>query len=264
MEIFGILNVTPDSFSDGGRFVDVDTAIAHAHLMRNAGASVIDVGGESTRPGATMISAEEEINRISPIVKTLISEDFRVSLDTSKAKVAEVGLELGVHYINDVTGGLGDSDMLPLLASSDAEVILMHWRGRSDVMDSLAHYDNVLQDVMAELQSRLDAADQVGIRRERIILDPGFGFAKESQHNWEILANIDLLQELHPRILLGASRKRFLKDVILKDDEAHRDFVTATISGYAYTWNVWGVRVHNVAMTDQVLRTLTRIDEVAP
>ncbi|MFZ9309487.1 MAG: dihydropteroate synthase [Candidatus Nanopelagicales bacterium] len=263
MEIFGILNVTPDSFSDGGRFVDIDTAIAHARAMRKAGASVIDVGGESTRPGAAMISSEEEINRIAPIVKILINEGFRVSLDTSKAKVAEVGLELGVHYINDVTGGLGDSDMLSLLASSDVEVILMHWRGRSDVMDSLAHYDNVLQDLMTELQSRLDAADQVGIQRERIILDPGFGFAKESQHNWEILANIDLLQELHPRILLGASRKRFLQDVILVDDEAHRDFVTATISGYAYTWNVWGVRVHNVAMTDQALRTLTRIDEVA-
>jgi dihydropteroate synthase len=261
MEIFGILNVTPDSFSDGGRFVDVDTAISHARSMRSAGASVIDVGGESTRPGAAMIAAEEEINRVSPVLQTLISEGFRVSLDTSKAKVAEIGLELGVHYINDVTGGLGDNDMLPLLATSDVEVILMHWRGRSDVMDSLAQYENVLREVMVELQSRLDAAEQAGIQRNRIILDPGFGFAKESQHNWELLANVDLLQELHPRILLGASRKRFLTDVILEDEEAHRDLVTATISGFAYTWNVWGVRVHNVAMTDQVLRALTRIDE---
>lgn len=261
MEIFGILNVTPDSFSDGGRFIDVDTAVAHAHSMKAAGASVIDVGGESTRPGAKMISVEDEINRVAPVVSRLLAEGFRVSLDTSKAKVAEIGLDLGVHFINDVTGGLGDSKMLPLLATSRAEVILMHWRGRSDVMDSLAEYQSVVNDVMLELQTRLDAAESAGIDLDRIILDPGFGFAKQSAHNWEILAQIDSLQELHPRLLLGASRKRFLSDVLLENDEEHRDLVSATISGFAYTWNVWGVRVHNVAMTNQVIRTLERIDE---
>lgn len=262
MEIFGILNVTPDSFSDGGKFLDVDAALAHAYDMRRLGASVIDVGGESTRPGAAPVSTEDEISRIKDVVSTLVSEGFRVSLDTSKAKVAELGLELGVHFINDVTGGLGDASMLPLLASSDVEVILMHWRGTSDVMDSLANYDNVVSEVMQELQARLDAAREAGIASNRIILDPGFGFAKNSEHNWEILANIDVFQELHPRLLLGASRKRFLKDVLTEDTEAQKDLVTAAISGHAYIWNLWGVRVHNVAMTDQVIRTYRRIDEV--
>lgn len=262
MEIFGILNVTPDSFSDGGRFLDVDAAVSHAHEMRRAGASVIDVGGESTRPGSSPVSSQEEISRIKDVVSTLVSEGFRVSLDTSKANVAELGIELGVHYINDVTGGLADSNMLAMLASSKVEVILMHWRGASNVMDSLAIYDDVVSDVIKELQARLDAAREAGIASDRIILDPGFGFAKNSEHNWEILAKIDVLQQLHPRLLLGASRKRFLKEVVSEDTELQRDLVTAALSGYAYIWNVWGVRVHNVAITNQVIETYKRIDEV--
>jgi len=173
MEVFGILNVTPDSFSDGGRFLDVDAAVSHAHAMRRAGASVIDVGGESTRPGAVPVSADEEISRITDVVSTLVAEGFRVSLDTSKAKVAERGIELGVHYINDVTGGLSDRTMLSMLATSHVDVILMHWRGASDVMDSLALYDNVVPEVLMELLSRRDAAMEAGISSDRIILDPG-------------------------------------------------------------------------------------------
>jgi dihydropteroate synthase len=261
MEVFGILNVTPDSFSDGGRFLDFDRAIEHAHKMRADGATVIDVGGESTRPGAGTISADEEIARVQGIVSTLLKEGFRVSLDTSKAKVAEVGLELGVHYINDVTGGQADGAMLPLVASSQAEVILMHWRGPSDVMDSLAVYNNVVAEVLVELQARLDAALTAGISPDRIVLDPGLGFSKQAQHNWEILAKIDVFEELHPRLLLGASRKRFLSEALLEDDEAHRDLVTAAISGFAYIWNIWGVRVHNVAASQQVIRAYERIDE---
>jgi len=262
MEIFGILNVTPDSFSDGGRFLDVDAAVSHAHAMRRAGASVIDVGGESTRPGAVTVSADEEISRITDVVSTLVAEGFRVSLDTSKAKVAERGIELGVHYINDVTGGLGDRTMLSMLANSHVDVILMHWRGASDVMDSLALYDNVVPEVLMELLSRRDAAMEAGISSDRIILDPGFGFAKNSEHNWEILGKIDVFQQAHPRLLLGASRKRFLQEVLPEDTEFQRDLVTAAISGYAYIWNIWGVRVHNVAMTNQVIETYKRIDEV--
>lgn len=263
MEIFGILNVTPDSFSDGGRYLNIDAALQHAEDMVKAGATVIDVGGESTRPGASPITAEEEILRIKDIVQSLTSAGITVSLDTSKVTVAEMGLDLGVRYINDVTGGLGDEAMLPLLASSSAEVILMHWRGPSDVMDSLANYLDVIKDVMLELQMRVEAADKAGISPERIIIDPGFGFSKNPEHNWRILSQIDTFEELHPRVLVGVSRKRFLKEVQTEQNETVSDLVTAAISGFCYLWNVWGVRVHNVEMTKQVVQTLERIDKAS-
>ncbi|MEN9922570.1 MAG: dihydropteroate synthase [Actinomycetota bacterium] len=261
MEIFGILNVTPDSFSDGGRFLNIDAALQHAEELVKAGATVIDVGGESTRPGALPITVEEEILRVKDVVQALTSSGIKVSLDTSKAKVAEMGLGLGVHYVNDVTGGLGDSAMLPLLASTNSDVILMHWRGPSNVMDSLANYDDVVKEVMLELQARLEAAENAGISREKIIIDPGFGFSKNPEHNWQILSQIDTFEELHPRVLVGVSRKRFLKDISNEPDETTADLVTAAISGFCYLWNVWGVRVHNVEMTKQVVETFERIDK---
>jgi dihydropteroate synthase len=245
--VFGVLNVTPDSFSDGGAWVDPDTALEHARTMVAAGADVIDVGGESTRPGAARIDATEEQTRVEPIVRALVNDGISVSLDTTRASTARLGLELGVTYINDVSGGLADPDMLATVAGSDATYIAMHWRGESDVMDSLATYDNVTAEVVTELLARIDAAQAAGIDSSRLWLDPGIGFAKTAEQNWQVLREIDQLVTLGFPVLLGASRKKFLAP--FGSTPTERDEATAVISVLAADAGIRGVRVHNVAST---------------
>jgi dihydropteroate synthase len=245
--VFGVLNVTPDSFSDGGAWVDPNTALEHARAMVAAGADVIDVGGESTRPGAARIDATEEQARVEPVIRALVDHGIIVSLDTTRASTARLGLELGVTYINDVSGGLADPDMFSVVAGSDATYIAMHWRGESDVMDSLATYDNVTAEVVTELLARIDAAQAAGIDSSRIWLDPGIGFAKTAEQNWQVLREIDQLVALGFPVLLGASRKKFLAP--FGETPAERDEATAVISVLAADAGLSAVRVHNVDAT---------------
>ena len=250
--IFGVLNVTPDSFSDGGKFVDVSRAVEHAHAMVAAGADVIDIGGESTRPGAVQISLDEEQSRVLPVIRELKSAGIKVSLDTMRADTARKGVDLGIDFINDVSGGKADSEMFSVVAASDVDYIAMHWRGHSDVMNSLATYKNVTREVQAELTMQVDLAIAAGIAQKRIVIDPGFGFAKEAEHNWQLLRDLSSFTHLPYRTLVGVSRKRFLASAVRSEstqDPAARDAATAAISFYAAVKGAWAVRVHDVAST---------------
>jgi dihydropteroate synthase len=260
--IFGILNVTPDSFSDGGKYTSVQRAVEHAHQMIAAGADVIDIGGESTRPGAAQITLDEEQSRVLPVIEQLVKENIVVSLDTMRADTARHGINLGVRYINDVSGGKADAEMLNLVAKSDVDYILMHWRGHSDVMNSLATYDNVTRDVIAEIEAQRIAAVASGINTERIINDPGFGFAKDAEHNWQLLRDLSDITSLPHRVLVGVSRKRFLSSTVqpaLASDSEARDAATAAISLYSALHGAWAVRVHDVASTFSALRVADEI-----
>jgi len=258
-EIWGILNITPDSFSDGGKFSEVENAIKQAHLMLNQGADVIDIGGESTRPGAQRVSVSEEISRIKIVVQELVSSGVRISLDTMKSEVAEFGLEAGVKIINDVSGGLADEKMFDVVSQSDCEYVLMHWRGHSDVMNSLTTYVDVVSDVIGEWSTQRDKAIASGIKPEKIIFDPGLGFAKEAHHNWQLLANLPKLQTLGHRILIGASRKRFLASVAPLESVESRDIPTAQISGWCTQHAIYAVRVHDVPTTVSAINTVKEL-----
>lgn len=258
-EIWGILNVTPDSFSDGGKFTEIDSALNQAQQMIAAGASIIDVGGESTRPGAARVSATEEISRIQIVVKELVKAGVSVSLDTMKSEVAEFGINAGVKIINDVSGGLADAAMFKVVANSDCDYVLMHWRGHSDVMNSLTTYENVVKDVVSEWSKQKNEAVNAGIDANRIIFDPGLGFSKEANHNWEILANLPKLQVVGHRVLIGASRKRFLSSVAILDNVESRDLPTALISSWCAQHNIYAVRVHDVGSTVSAIRTIKEI-----
>lgn len=244
--LWGVLNVTPDSFSDGGRWVELDLALSHAHDMLEQGASVIDVGGESTRPGAHRITPEEEQRRIVPVISALAAAGVRVSADTMNASTALAALAAGAEIINDVSGGLGDPDMFAAVASSGADYVLMHWRAHSDVMDDHARYNDVVREVVGELRVRLEAAIAAGIDPARVIIDPGLGFAKTAEHNWAVLSHIDQVIALGHRVLVGASRKRFLGELIGNGHEpAERDGVSAALGVVLAGRGVWGLRVHN-------------------
>lgn len=245
--IFGILNVTPDSFSDGGKFADVATAIAHAHALVDAGADVIDVGGESTRPGAARIDADEEQKRVLPVVRALCGEGIVVSIDTMRAATATAAVSLGATYVNDVSGGLADPGMVTAVTHSPATYIAMHWRGGSDVMDELATYENVTADVMSELSARVEFLMEHGLEPNRLWLDPGLGFAKNADHNWALLRDLGQFVALGYPILIGASRKRFLSPYGALPVE--RDEATATISVLAADAGASAVRVHDVGRT---------------
>lgn len=253
MEIMGILNVTPDSFSDGGNWVTTDAAIAHGREMISQGATVLDIGGESTRPGAQQLSWEEEWARIADVVSVL-SQEVTVSVDTYHAKTAQKAVAAGAHIVNDVTGGAGDPDMFATVADLDCAYILQHGRGNSQTMNDLVHYDGPVANVVAnELIASRDAAVRSGIDSERIILDPGLGFAKMGDQNWELLADLGIFLELGHPVLIGQSRKRFLSAVAPETDAAGRDVATATISGLLSETGVWAVRVHNVAASAQAI-----------
>lgn len=262
-KIVGILNVTPDSFSDGGRWLDAGAAIARGRELLALGADIVDVGGESTRPGADRVSPDEEQRRVIPIVETLSALGIAVSVDTMRASTAVAAIEAGAQIINDVSGGLADADMLAVVADSDATFVAMHWRGHSDHMDDLARYDDVAREVRDELAARLEAITAAGIERSRVVLDPGFGFAKNAEQNWELLARLDELSALELPLLVGVSRKRFLAELLPADAAvAERDLPTSVISGLLAERGVWGVRVHDVTGTRLAIDTATRLQSV--
>ena len=247
----GVLNVTPDSFSDGGRYTSVDDAVAHAADMWAEGADLIDVGGESTRPGADRVEASEEIRRVVPVVESLVAGGIVVSVDTYRAAVAQAALAAGASVINDVSGGLGDPDMGRVARDAGCPWILMHWRGHSRVMQQLTHYEDVVADVRRELLERVDAAEQAGVDPGNLVLDPGLGFAKTAEHNWQLLAHLDALIEINLPVLIGASRKSFLGVLLAGTGGAPRDVgdrehATVAVTTYAALRGVWGVRVHEV------------------
>ena len=249
--VMGVLNVTPDSFSDGGRYVDLDGAVAHAVAMVGSGADLIDVGGESTRPGAQRVPAEEEARRVLPVITALVDAGVAVSVDTYRAAVAELALAAGAQVVNDVSGGLGDPDMARVVRDAGCPWIVMHWRGHSADMAELARYDDVVADVRAELLMRVDEALHAGIDESRLVLDPGLGFAKTAAHDWALLAHLESLTGLGLPVLLGASRKSFLGSLLAGPDgaprpTAGRESATSALTFHAAAHGVWGVRVHDV------------------
>lgn len=250
--VFGVLNVTPDSFSDGGLWQSPDAAVEHARAMVEAGADVIDVGGESTRPGALRLDDGEERRRVEPVIRALVADGISVSLDTMRSETARVGLDIGVDYINDVSGGLADPNMAGVVAGSTATYIAMHWRGESNVMDANAVYADVTRDVLSELRARVDALLGAGITPGKLWIDPGLGFAKNPDHNWQLLRDLNQFVALGYPVLLGASRKRFLAP--FGEQPANRDEATATISVLAAESGVSAVRVHDVQRTVDALR----------
>ncbi len=249
--VMGILNVTPDSFSDGGLWSDADRAIARGLGLRQEGADLVDVGGESTRPGADRVPVSEELDRVLPVVTGLVAAHVPVSIDTMRAEVAAACVDAGACLVNDVSGGGADPEMGPWVASSTVPYVVMHWRGPSRVMSQLATYDDVVGEVSAELRARVDALASLGVDPGRLILDPGLGFAKESDHNWQLLGRLDALQDLGFPLLIGASRKRFLGDLLADDSGPRpldaRDAAGDAVSALAAAAGAWAVRVHEVA-----------------
>jgi len=249
--VMGVLNVTPDSFSDGGRYLGLDQALEHARAMWARGADLVDVGGESTRPGAARVDAETELARVLPVIRTLAGEGIRLSVDTTRAAVAVAAIEAGAHVVNDVSGGLADPDMARVAAEAGVPWVLMHWRGHSKDMQALASYEDVVADVRSELLSRVDAALSAGVAESAIVLDPGLGFAKNAEHDWALLRGLDSLLSLGFPVLVGASRKRFLGRLLSEKDGTPRppdgrEDATAAISALAAAAGAWGVRVHEV------------------
>jgi dihydropteroate synthase len=253
--VMGILNVTPDSFSDGGLHAAYDQAIAHARDLVAAGADIVDVGGESTRPGAGRVPVEEEQRRVLPVVRQLVAEGIPVSVDTMNAVTAEHAVNLGATIVNDVSGGLADADMARVVAATGAGFVVMHWRGHSDRMYRDAVYANAVEDVRREVEQRVAELIVLGVREDRIVVDPGLGFAKDAEQNWQILAGYERFASLGLPVLVAASRKKFLTGVGSAPDAAprDRDLASAAISLLAAERGAWGVRVHEPAPTRAVL-----------
>ncbi|WP_019483989.1 dihydropteroate synthase [Arthrobacter sp. TB 23] len=248
--VMGVLNITPDSFSDGGRFTSADEAIAEGLRMHYAGADIIDVGGESTRPNADLVSPDEEQKRILPVVKALVKAGALVSVDTMHASTAGTALDAGAALVNDVSGLDYDPEMPALIAERKVPYVLLHRRGTAATMGSLAEYENVVDEVIAEMSQVRDAFVAAGVEPHQIILDPGLGFAKDEAHNWTILRAIDRFNALGHRVLIGASRKRFLGTLLTSAGKAaapqERDSATVAVSALAAAAGAWGVRVHEV------------------
>ncbi len=255
----GIVNVTPDSFSDGGRYLDPDAAVAHGLRLAADGADIVDVGGESTRPGADRVDPAVERARVLPVIAALSAAGVVVSVDTMNAHTAAAAVGAGAAIVNDVSGGLADPGMLAAVAASDADVVLGHWRGPSADMYAHAEYADVAAEVVGELGARRAAALAAGIRPERIILDPGIGFGKSGRQNWDALRALPRLAGLGARVLVGTSRKRFLAETLGEGpggdaDTARRDLATAVTTALAAGDGVWGVRVHDVRASRDALR----------
>jgi dihydropteroate synthase len=252
--IVGVLNVTPDSFSDGGKFVDVDAAVAHAVSLRAAGADFIDVGGESTRPGADRLDPKAERKRVVPVLKALLERNIPVSIDTMNSSTARAAADAGVLVVNDVSGGLADPEMFRTVAETGVHYIASHWRGPSATMDEVAEYKNVVLEVRNALKARIAEMLVWGISPDKIVLDPGLGFAKTAEHNWALLRALPKLESIGYPLLIGASRKRFLAPFAGDGaPSSDRDFATAVISALAAQAGVWGLRVHDVASTATAL-----------
>lgn len=257
--VMGVVNVTPDSFSDGGAYLDCEPAVEHGLLLRDEGADIVDVGGESTRPGAGRVEAEEEMRRVLPVVRALAAAGVVVSVDTMRASVAAAALEAGAAMVNDVSGGLADEDMAGVVAEAGVPYVAMHWRGHSADMASRAVYTDVVPDVVRELGARLDALAEAGVDPARVVLDPGLGFAKEPEHSWALLGHLEALTALGRPLLVGASRKGFLGALLAGDDgeprpPEGRDVATAALGALLAEQGVWGVRVHAVGPTVDALR----------
>jgi dihydropteroate synthase len=257
----GVVNVTPDSFSDGGRYDDTDRAVAHGTALLADGADVLDIGGESTRPGATRPLVEEELDRVVPVIRELAARGARLSVDTMRAEVAEAAVAAGASIVNDVSGGLADPRILEVVAASEASYVAMHWRAHSDRMQDLATYDErggVVWAVVSELRERLVAIEEAGVPAERVVLDPGLGFAKTGRHNWELLAGIDEVARLGRPLLVGASRKSFLGRLLADADGTprpvdQRESAHLAVVTMLAERGVWGVRVHDVRATVDAL-----------
>jgi dihydropteroate synthase len=248
--VFAILNVTPDSFSDGGEFPDVAAAVARGVELRRQGADIIDVGGESTRPGAERVDPAEEQERVIPVIRGLVAAGVPVSVDTMNAVTALAAAQAGASVINDVSGGLADPEMYRAVARTRLLYVAMHWRGHSTEMDDLATYDDVVLDVRSELKARLAEMLVWGISADQVVLDPGLGFAKRAEHNWQLLARLDELATLGHPLLIGASRKRFLADLLPEGATTKdRDLPTAVVTALAVKSGAWAVRVHDVPST---------------
>ena len=261
--VMGVLNVTPDSFSDGGRFDDTEIAISHALQMIEDGADIIDIGGESTRPGSERISVQVELDRVLPVIAGLVNSGVAISIDTMRAEVARAAIEAGACIINDVSGGKSDPEMLSYVSTLTVPYILMHWRGPSNIMNTLTDYNNVVADVTAEISKQVDVAVAAGIARERIAIDPGIGFAKTVDQNWPILKHLEVLEGLGLPILMGASRKKFLGELLAKDgvarDSDERESATTAISTLMADRGLWAVRVHDVKPSSDAIAVVDRI-----
>jgi len=244
--VMGILNVTPDSFADGGRFESFESALKRGLEMLEEGVDIIDVGGESTRPGSKRISTDEELHRVLPVIEALAANGAVISIDTKRAITAREAVEAGAHIVNDVSAGLSDPEMLSIVASLKCPYIAMHTRGESADMQLRAVYDDVVKEVVDELRGRVSASLAAGIAPENLILDPGIGFAKESEHNWEILNHLDAFKALGYPILIGASRKRFLGKLVDADRTDARESATIALTALLAKQGIWGVRVHSV------------------
>jgi dihydropteroate synthase len=260
--VMGVLNITPDSFSDGGRYTDLDAAVAHGLSIRDAGADLVDVGGESTRPGADRVDAAEETARVLPAIRELAAAGVPVSVDTTRASVAAAAIEAGAVVVNDVSGGLADPDMAKVVAAAEVPWILMHWRGHSRDMQQLASYRDVVSEVVGELAERVAAAVAAGVDPRRLVLDPGLGFAKTAAHNWALLARLDALHALGLPVLVAASRKSFLGRLLAGPDGVprpvdEREDATLATTVIAALGGVWGIRVHEVRPSLDALRVVT-------
>ena len=250
MLVMGILNVTPDSFADGGKHFELDHAIARGMEMIDEGVDIIDIGGESTRPGADRVTPEEEVARVIPVIQALVGKGADISIDTMRASTARLAVQAGATIVNDVSGGAADPDMFSTVAELGCTYTLMHWRGHSKDMNSKAVYDDVVADVISEVTMQLDKALAAGIAREKIILDPGLGFAKDPEHNWEILNRIDEFIALGYPVLIGHSRKRFLGG----DHPDEREEATVKVTQSLAGKGIWAVRVHGVKANVEVVK----------
>jgi dihydropteroate synthase len=260
----GVLNVTPDSFSDGGCFADTASAVEHGLEMHAAGAYYVDVGGESTRPGADRVDAGEECRRVLPVIRELTAAGVRTSVDTTRAEVAEAAIASGAVLVNDVSGGLADDGMAKLVAETGIPWVLMHWRGHSREMYAAARYGDVVTEVCAELTARVEDVVAAGVAPEQLVLDPGLGFAKNAEHNWALLAGLDRLVGLGLPVLVGASRKSFLGRLLAGADGTPRpaelrDGATLATTVMAAEAGVWGVRVHDAAASVDAVRTVEAV-----
>jgi dihydropteroate synthase len=284
-KVMGVLNVTPDSFSDGGQFNTVELAMDHARVLLIGGADIIDIGGESTRPGAERISVQEELSRVIPVIEALVAElsatgrsDVKISVDTMNSATALAAVAAGAKIINDVSGGLADEKMFAVAAATGAQIVISHWRGFSTEMDQLNQYLDVAREVGIELQSRIDAALAAGVAKGKIIIDPGLGFAKDMSQNWKLVARLDELQKLGYPILVGASRKRFIAGALDAELESatgsgglpgqagvvsnsRRDLATAVLTALLLQRPLWGVRVHNVVATQDAIAVVSALRE---
>lgn len=265
--VMGVVNVTPDSFSDGGRWFDSEAAIKRGLDLVSEGADLVDAGGESTRPGATRVEEDEELRRVLPVVRGLASEGVLVSVDTMRASVAVRALEEGAVMVNDVSGGLADPRMVPAVAESGAPFVVMHWRGQSIDMNNRAVYGDVTAEVIAELRTSLQRAVDGGIAPDRIVADPGLGFAKQAPHDLRLVAELGRLrEELGRPLLVAASRKRFLGHVLASTDGApvpparERDAATAAVTSLAAREGAWAVRVHEVRASADAVRVVSAVE----